>query len=48
MKKIVDFIGSVFANHAADLNAKSKIEVNYWCPTGMIPIKISPEEEKVD
>ena len=35
-------------SHTKDLNAKSKIEVNYWCPAGMIPIKISPEEEKVD
>ena len=46
MRKSVDLIGSVFTDHAANLNAKSKAEINYWCPTGMIPVSLNPEEEE--
>lgn len=39
MKKIVGLMKSVFSNHHSDhLDAKSKVKVNYWCPTGMNPM----------
>ena len=38
MKKIVDFIKSVFADHSVGVNAKNCRKINFWCPTGMNPI----------
>ena len=39
MKKIVDFMKAVFAGHSADLNTNNCSKINFWCPTGMNPIK---------
>ena len=40
MKKIVDFMKAVFAGHSADLNTTNNCsKINFWCPTGMNPIK---------
>ena len=38
MKKIVDFIKSVFADHFGGVNIKNYRKINFWCPTGMNPI----------
>lgn len=38
MKKIVDFIKSVFADHSGGVNTKNYRKINFWCPTGMNPI----------
>ena len=42
MKKMVDFMNSMFANQPKSLNTNHKI--NYWCPTGMIPVFFDNKE----
>lgn len=38
MKKIVDLMKTVFADHSANLNTNNCSKINFWCPTGMNPI----------
>ena len=39
---MVDFMNSMFANQPKSLNTNNKI--NYWCPTGMIPVFFDNKE----
>ena len=43
MKKMVYFMNSMFANQPKSLNTNNKI--NYWCPTGMIPVNFDYKGE---
>lgn len=47
MKKIEMFLSTVFADDCAKSN-KCKNKINFWCPTGMIPVLFNPEEKCVD
>ena len=38
MKKIVGLMKSVFSHHSEETNAKNQAKINFWCPTGMIPV----------
>ncbi len=39
MKKIVDLMKTVFVNHSANLDTNNCNKVNFWCPSGMNPIR---------
>lgn len=39
MRKIVDLMKTVFVNHSANLDTNNCNKVNFWCPSGMNPIK---------
>jgi len=38
MKKIVGLIKEVFSHHSAKTNTGNQGKINFWCPTGMIPV----------
>ena len=39
MKKIVDFMKTVFTSPSADLTTTNNCsKINFWCPTGMNPL----------
>ena len=38
MKKIVGLIKSVFSHHSENTNTRKQGKINFWCPTGMIPV----------
>ena len=40
MKKIVDLMKTVFADNSTDLNTNNCSNINFWCPSGMIPVNI--------
>lgn len=45
MKKIVDFMNPMYLNRPEKIKDFNKKAVNYWCPTGMIPIMLNQEED---
>ena len=38
MKKIVNFMKTVFVDHSTDKKTKNCNKINFWCPSGMIPV----------
>lgn len=39
MKKIVDFMSSVYLNRLKSEQTDKQQAINFWCPTGMTPVK---------
>lgn len=46
MKKIVGLMKSVFSHHAENRNSSHSTKINYWCPTGMIPVSYDARDEE--
>lgn len=38
MKKIVGLMKSMFSYHSEKRDMVNQEKVNYWCPSGMIPV----------
>lgn len=38
MKKIVDFVNSIYLNRLKNEDVQHSQKINYWCPTGMTPV----------
>ena len=39
MKKIVNFMSSVYVNRPQCEQTDKRQAINFWCPTGMTPVK---------
>lgn len=39
MKKIVNYMDSVYLNRPSNQGVNKKHKINFWCPTGMIPVE---------